>query len=90
MNATPELFPPASDEPGRIKRAGLRMRLMELKDRRGEHHELALELDLLSGQTLLKVYDVDGLTFREATQLLGISKPTGYRLMEEARKAGRA
>ena len=90
MNATPELFSPAAEEQGRIERERLGKRLVELEDRRGDHHELALELDLLSGQTLLEVYDVDGLTFREATQLLGISKPTGYRLMEEARKAGRA
>ena len=81
MNATSELL---------RKRQRLRKRLMELEDRRVDHHELARELDLLSGQTLLEVYDVDGLTFREATQLLGISRPTGYRLMEEARKAGRA
>lgn len=89
MTGSTELFPPSAEDESRLERERLVKRLAELGERRGDHHELAVELSLTIGETLLGVYDIEGLTFREAAQLLGVSRPGAYKMMEAARKAGR-
>ena len=87
--ASPKLFQLSAKEEARLERERLVKRLAELGERRGDHHELAIELSLTIGETLLGVYDIEGLTFREAAQLLGVTRPGAYKMMEAARKAGR-
>ncbi len=67
----------------------LRSKVIDLAQRRGDHRERGHELDLRAGELLLEAAALPELTLKEAAQLLELSRPTCYRLMEEARKQHR-
>jgi hypothetical protein len=65
----------------------LRQLLERVGGERGDHHEAGVDLDLRTGALLLKAQGADEVTLTEAAQLVGVTRPTAYRLMGEARKA---
>ena len=65
----------------------LRGQLRFLARRRGDliHRQQVLEQDI--GEVLVDVTETEGITLTEAAQLLGVSKPTAYRLLKSLSKS---
>jgi hypothetical protein len=66
--------------------SSLRSLLADLAGKRGDHCEARHELEQKIGEALVEVRETPGITLTEAAQLLGLSRPTAYRLLEEAQR----
>jgi CRP-like cAMP-binding protein len=71
----------------------LRQRLQALGAERGDQHEARVDLERRIAEALLEVNRRRGalptathVTLSEAAQLLGLSRPSAYRLLEQAER----
>ena len=66
--------------------AAIRAKLAAFGEELGDLNESRFDLKVRMGKVLLEVRETPRLSMDEAAELLGITRPTAYRWLEEARR----
>ena len=66
----------------------LRERLEAIAGERATAEKLLRDVRLDTGKALVEVAATEDITMTEAATILGISRPTAYLLLEDAKEAG--